>query len=316
MGGERAALADPQESRFRTGDRPSRTAEYMALFRAVETSRPARERLFDDPYAASLLTGRLKVLAAIAHLPWIGICATWLLDFGWPRTRSSAVIRTRVIDDLVRHAAATGAAQALFLGAGFDSRPYRLLELRRAAIFEVDHPATQAAKRARLLPAFREFPKNVRFVAVDFEKDSLEEALLSAGFDSRAVTVVIWEGVVSYLTAATVDRNFRLLARILAPGSLLIFTYVHRGALDGSVVFAEAQRWKSSVGSAGEPFIFGFDPAELPNYLEQRGFSLVSDASTADSATGLCDPQKRSEPGSQLYRAAAAQRSAYNDSYV
>src|ERR1039457_810539 len=88
--------------RFRTGDRPSRTAEYMALFRAVETAEPADRGLFDDPYAAPLLTGSLKALAEFARLPVVGRLATHFLDLGWPRTRSSAVVRTRLIDDLVR----------------------------------------------------------------------------------------------------------------------------------------------------------------------------------------------------------------------
>src|ERR1035438_222564 len=85
--------------RFRSGDRPSRTAEYMALFRAVETAEPADRRLFDDPLAAAFLTGPLKALAGSAPLPAIGRAATYFLDLGWPRTRSSAVVRTRLIDD-------------------------------------------------------------------------------------------------------------------------------------------------------------------------------------------------------------------------
>jgi O-methyltransferase involved in polyketide biosynthesis len=61
-----------------------------------------------------------------------------------------------------------------------------------------------------------------------------------------------------------------MLARILANGahrSQLIFSYVHQGALDGSVAFREARRWKSSVQSTGEPFIFGFDPAASSGLL-------------------------------------------------
>jgi hypothetical protein len=72
-----------------------------------------------------------------------------------------------------------------------------------------------------------------------------------------------------------------MLASILAHSSRLIFTYVHRGALDGSIAFPEARRWTSSVGSAAEPFIFGFDPEGLPADLEARGFALLSDASSS-----------------------------------
>jgi methyltransferase (TIGR00027 family) len=150
----------------------------------------------------------------------------------------------------------------------------------------------------------------VRFVPVDFERDDLETMLMQAGFDPEVTTVAVWEGVVSYLTPAAVDLNFRMLARILAHGSQLIFTYVHSGALDGSVKFREASRWKPSVQSTGEPFIFGFDPAALADYLRPRGFKLASDVSTAEAAKSCCAPLRRNEPGSELYRIAAALRTA------
>lgn len=300
----------PTANRFRTGDRPSRTAEYMALFRAVETAEAPRRRLFEDPYAAALLTGRLRALAGFARLPVAGRLATHFLDLGWPRTRSSAVVRTRLIDDLVRQAMRGGTRQALLLGAGFDSRPYRLEELRDVPLFEVDHPSTQKAKRQRLQARLGRLPANIHFVPVDFEKDDLETMLLRAGFDTNVATVAVWEGVVSYLTPAAVDQNFHMLARMLARESQLIFSYVHSGALDGSVAFREARRWKSSVRSSGEPFIFGFDPAGLADYLQPRGFVLRSDVSTAQAATPYCEPIERCEPGSELYRVAAAQRPA------
>jgi methyltransferase (TIGR00027 family) len=291
-----------------TTDQPSRTAEYMALFRAVETAGPPRRRLFEDPYAAAMLTGRLKALAAFARLPALGRLAAWFLDAGWPRTRSSAVVRTRLIDDLARQAVRDGTRQAMLLGAGFDSRPYRLAELREVPVFELDHPATQRAKRRRLEARLGPLPGNVRFLPVDFEKDDLAAALLRAGFDPQVASLVVWEGVVSYLTPAAVDQNFRTLARILAPHSELLFTYVHQGALDGSVAFREARRWKSSVRSTGEPFIFGFEPAALADYLQPRGFTLMSDVSTADAASSYGGPVARREPGSEMYRVAAARR--------
>lgn len=252
----------------------------------------------------------MKALAAFAHLPLAGRLTTWFLDLGWPRTRSSAVVRTRLIDDLTQQAVRHGARQALLLGAGFDSRPYRLDELRAVPVFEVDHPATQRAKRERLEARLGKLPGNVHFVPVDFETDDLENTLRQAGFDTGTRTVALWEGVVSYLTSAAVDQNFRMLACILAGGSELIFTYVHKDALDGSAAFREARRWKSSVRSTGEPFLFGFDPAALADYLGPRGFTLTSDVSTAEASRSYRATVGRDEPGSELYRVAAARRIA------
>lgn len=288
--------------------RPSRTAEYMAFFRALETCQPPSARLFDDPYAVALLPGWLRAVVRLAALPLIGRALPWLVDRGWPLTRSSGVVRTRLIDDAVAEALANGATQLVLLGAGLDSRPYRLLHGRPVSVFEVDHPATQRAKRERLLAVLGELPSNVRYLSVDFERDDLQAALEAAGYAPAGRAVIVWEGVVSYLSAASVDRTFSILSRLAAPASRLIFTYVDRGALDGSIHFAEAARWRGWVRFSGEPFTFGFEPAELPAYLADRGFRLLTDITTAAAAERYCPPLRRGEPGSRLYRVAVAER--------
>ncbi len=186
----------------------------MALFRAVENAEHPDRRLFEDPYAIPLLSGTLKALAAAARWPIIGRLVPAFLDFGWPYTRSSAVVRTRMIDDLVGEAIRAGARQLVLLGAGFDSRAYRLRETNGIAAFEVDHPATQRAKRQRLKPRFGRVIETVRFVEVDFEKDDLERALVTAGFKAEIPAVVVWEGVVSYLTGAAVNGNLGVLVNV------------------------------------------------------------------------------------------------------
>jgi O-methyltransferase involved in polyketide biosynthesis len=74
-------------------------------------------------------------------------------------------------------------------------------------------------------------------------------------------------------------------ARIAGPGSELALTYVHRGLIDGTVRFLHAGPWVASVAAAGEPFVFGFDPAELAGYLADRGWKLVDDLSTTEALT-------------------------------
>jgi methyltransferase (TIGR00027 family) len=287
---------------------PSRTAEYMALFRAVETAgRPGR-RLFEDPYAISFLSGALKALARVAQIPGLGRSVRAFLDFGWPYTRSSGVVRTRLIDDLVRDSIRAGVRQFVLLGAGFDSRAFRLTEVKGIPIFEVDHPATQRVKRARLSHALEHPPDNVHFVEVDFETDNLGFKLRDAGFDEKIPAVVLWEGVVSYLSEPAVNANLMLLSRLLAPDSRLILTYVHKGALDGSAAFRGSRRWSSWVRRSGEPFIFGFDPATLACILSQFGFRLESDVSTADAARRYSASNGRIESGSELYRVASMTR--------
>ncbi len=288
----------------------SRTAEYMAFFRALETMEPAARRLFADPYAFALLAGPLRTFAKMAGFPLMGSLVRAILEFGWPYTRSSGVVRTRAIDDLVNDAIFAGARQLVLLGAGFDSRAWRLHETQKIAVFEVDHPVTQRAKRERLNASIDQLAEQVRFVPVDFEKDDLRATLADAGFDPKIPSVVVWEGVVSYLTEPAVERTFAVLAGLLAPTSRLIFTYMDKGAIDGSKAFPGARRWRSWVRFSGEPFVFGFDPDNLGGTLRPFGFLLSSDESTEDTARRYCEPLGRTEPGSQAYRVATAVRAA------
>jgi methyltransferase (TIGR00027 family) len=237
----------------------------------------------------------------------IGRAVPAILDLGWPRTRSSGVVRTRLIDTMVQEALNDGAAQLVLLGAGYDSRAYRLPLAREVTVFEVDHPATQRAKRARLGVSGTSVA-HVRFVGVDFELENIADRLADAGFDERARSILVWEGVISYLSESAVDDNFELLSRICSVGSRLIFTYVDGRALDGSVEFEEARRWKGWVRLNGEPFVFGFHPDRLESYLAERGFRLDSDRSTAEVARDYRRELGRIEQGSDLYRVAEVTR--------
>jgi methyltransferase (TIGR00027 family) len=288
-------------------DHESSTAAYMALFRAVESARPAEGRLFTDPLASALLPTSLRLVADVARLPVIGRAVPAILDLGWPRTRSSGVVRTRLIDTMVQEALANGATQLVLLGAGYDSRAYRLPLAHDVTVFEVDHPSTQRAKRSRL-GASGTSVDHVRFVGVDFELDNVATRLADSGFDGRARSIVVWEGVISYLSGSAVHDNFEFISGICSPGSRLIFTYVDGRALDGSIDFEEAKRWKGWVRLNGEPFVFGFHPYQLKSYLADHGFRLDSDRSTADVAYGYRTELGRVEQGSDLYRVAEATR--------
>ncbi|NMO55691.1 class I SAM-dependent methyltransferase [Actinoplanes sp. TBRC 11911] len=279
-------------------NRASRTASQVALFRALESARP-HDRIFDDPLAVRFLPPGYRVLARLARVRPVGRRLEAYIDTRWSGPRASAVARTRLIDDLVSDA---GARQALFLGAGYDSRAYRLDALAGLPVFEIDHPATQAAKRDLLRPAEA---GRVHFVGVDLLADDLAAALRGAGVSAYERTVVVWEGVTNYLTADAVDRTLRQLAELLAAGSRIIFTYIDRGVLTGSI--PAAGEWHAAVTRQGEPWTFGFDPADLEAYLGERGLRLTLDMSTRDAAERYLSPLGRHEPAATFYRVAQAE---------
>jgi O-methyltransferase involved in polyketide biosynthesis len=79
----------------------SQTAEYMALFRALESAQPPSHRLFDDPYARNFLRPSLRFTADLARIPFVGDLIPWIIDRRWPGARTSGVARTKLIDDLL-----------------------------------------------------------------------------------------------------------------------------------------------------------------------------------------------------------------------
>ena len=241
----------------------------------------------------------------LSRLPLLGGLVPWYADRRLPGARTSAVARTRVIDDAFREAMRAGVEQAVILGAGFDCRAYRLPELSAATVFEVDHPATRAAKLQRLQRVLPRLPANVRFVEMDFDRQRLPEVLAHNGFDPRRPAVFLWEGVTNYLSAGAVDAVLRFVGGC-AGGTRLIFTYVHRGALDGSVAFEGAATLVREVAQLGEPWTFGLDPDEVPAYLAARGLQLHYDAGARDYRVQCFGPEGERMKGYDFYHVAIA----------
>ena len=265
---------------MRTGQ-ASRTAEYMALFRAIETNRPSDRRFFADPFAAGFLTPGLRAVASASGLPLVGPLVPRAIDRRWPGPRVSAVVRTRVIDEALEEALKDGVRQLILLGAGYDSRAQRIAASRSVRTYEVDHPTTQAQKVERLRE-MRADRATIDFVPVDFDREDLGTALLAAGYDTSAPQLRRLGGRHQLPHRGGGRRDFRWFAASAAPGSRIAFTYVHRGLLDGSERFADSGAWVGAVQDAGEPFTFGFLPSELPGYMGERGMELLYDRSTAD----------------------------------
>jgi methyltransferase (TIGR00027 family) len=285
----------------------SRTAEFMALFRALESLRAPEARLFEDRFAAGFLTPTLRCVATASRLPILAALVPRIIDRRWPGPRGAALVRTRFIDDAAVQAIRAGVPQVVILGAGFDSRAYRLPAIESARVFEVDHPVTQGRKRGRLRRMLGTLPSHVVFVAVDFDRDLLGDVMAASGFRPDRPAFFIWEGVTNYLSAEAVDATFRWLSGAAA-GSRVLFTYVHRGILDGSARFEGARESMDTVRRVGEPFTFGFDPAELPAYLLARGLRLVEDVGAAEYRARYLAPLGRASlKVSAFYRAAVAE---------
>jgi methyltransferase (TIGR00027 family) len=284
----------------------SRTAEYMALFRALESARSPSTRLFEDPLAHGFLRPSLRAVVRASRTPLGDAPVRAFIDWRWPGARASGVARTRLIDDALADALRAGLDQVVILGAGYDCRPYRVPGLETTRVLEVDRPATLVAKKARLERMLGALPAHVAFVEVDFNRRRLEEAMERSTFDPCARTFFIWEGVTNYLVESAVDETLRYVAGAGGPGSRILFTYIHASVLERRDGFAGAGRPASVVERAGEPWTFGIDPAELPGYLGARGLELIEDVGSLEYRARYMKPTGLHMRGYEFYRAALA----------
>jgi methyltransferase (TIGR00027 family) len=248
------------------------TAEGIAFARAMESYKPEGERVCFDPYARQFISLPMYVLMR--------------LFWGYAQRRSPGVsdylaVRTRHIDECLQSRIDSGIAQLVILGAGFDSRAYRFPQLKgRVKIFEVDHPATQAVKLARLKKIFGAIPDHVTFVPIDFNTDTLADRLAASRYDRNAKTLFIWEGVTYYLTAQAVDSELEFVAQNSGADSSIIFDYIYTEALDGTMKRNEVASMRRSQRFTGEGFLFGIRKGTVEEFLARRGFDRIHDADT------------------------------------
>ena len=134
-------------------------------------------------------------------------------------------------------------------------------------------------------------PANVRFVAVDFEKDDFVERLKEAGFDGTRRTLVIWMGVSYYLTPQAMARALTQIHALGGEGTRLTFDYIVQDVIDGSTRNRAALKAARRVAGLGEPWIFGLRPEELSNYLAAFGFKVVKDYEPEELRQRYC-PQR------------------------
>ncbi len=174
-----------------------------------------------------------------------------------------------------------GFGQIVILGAGYDSRAYRIPGIEKTQVFEVDHPNTSLHKKQSMDRILGGIPAHVHFVPIDFTKQDLGDELSSAGFDPDKRSFFIWEGVTNYLTHEAVDATLDHV-RGVASGSRLIFTYINQNVIKDPGAFSSTRSVTKTLRAIGEPWTFGLDPADVPGYLNEHGMVLLSDTGSLD----------------------------------
>ncbi len=263
---------------------PSRTSLYVAAGRALGAREPDESVRNPDYLAERLLGPEERALVADQAV-------VQALDQDYAEARQNLeamgsammmLIRTRFIEERLEQAVRDGASQVVILGAGFDTRAYRLAELLKdARIFEVDRPAMQQYKRRRIAETATQVPPNLTYVPVDFRHDNLGDALRSAGHDPARKTFFIWEGVTMYLPETAVEETLRWVGA-QATGSTIVFDFVGARVIefmktvDVNTLPEAARKAIERIQrlEAGEPWIFGLLEDGEAEFLGKFGLKL------------------------------------------
>ncbi len=251
--------------------KPSHTAKIVCYMRAL-AYREYGPPVARDHLAAQFLSPKIRAMvaddaqrASLLNLP----------DFQ-PANLSYLTARTRHLDRVFEEALADGVAQIVFLGAGYDSRSYRLgQDATNVQIFEVDAPTTQAAKRKYLDLAQIAVPPHVTFVSINFNYERLEDVLKAAGYDAGKRTLFVWEGVTYYISAEAVTDTLNFIWENSAENSIVAFDYIYEPMTRQQFNYHGGKEAYDVVAAAGEPFIYGIPEGEIEAFLAAHRFSLL-----------------------------------------
>ncbi len=257
-------------------EQPSDSALGVTLFRAMAAREPHEEIRGGDTLAEKFLPEQFRPLLENPA------ASQWMRN-KVPGSYEFFLARTAFFDAAFREALAAGLPQIVFLGAGYDSRPYRFRDLNSATrVFELDIESTQRRKRQVLEGAGIAVPDEVRFVPIDFSRDDLGQTLRAAGFDPALDTLFIWEGVLYYLPIEAVDRTLECVRSLSSPASTLAFDYLLDAPdMDTRYGVAEAKQAMRETYHA-EPIRTAIQEDTIESFLAQRGFRLLDHLTPED----------------------------------
>jgi len=234
----------------------SSTARAVAAFRALETKK-GPDALIRDPFAAKLAGSMDAIKSSLSDNQIKNIeqkysNLSYYVDL--------VAVRTKYIDDELEIGIKGGIRQVVILGAGLDSRAYRLESLRSLSVYEVDFPEVLQVK-AKLLAD--DIPISHRIeVQANLGLPSWPETLKSAGYKTNEPAFWVLEGLTGYLTESELRELFQIIKNLSSTGSKMIVTFVgtsgrltnqlHKFLTDSGDTLLQEYSWKTTKKSIFE----------------------------------------------------------------
>jgi len=273
---------------------------------AIEQYYPAGQRLVQDKLAIQFLPPVYQALVALTRWPSV---REWMINLLERRARGvwgGVLCRKRYIDDRLLEALDAGIQAVVILGAGLDTRAYRLAALGTIPVFEVDLPEIIAYKRALLQRLYGNVPAHVTLVTLDFDSQDLASRLASQGYRAEHKSFFIWEAVTQYLSEDGIYKTMSFLTQAKT-GSRLVFTYVRKDFIDGTARYGldalyETYRVRRKL------WRFGLEPKLVDAFLERYAWKELEQVGSQEYTLRYLKPAGRAMPVMEIERAVYAER--------
>jgi methyltransferase (TIGR00027 family) len=210
----------------------------------------------------------------------------WVVEHGprgiWTRsvTLAGLAARVRWFDSQVVSALHDGIKQVTVIGAGYDSRPWRIRS-NGVRFFELDHPATQQDK-------VRRAPQpSPTYIGSDLRTEDAAKALLDHGLDASQPALFILEGVTMYLGEDVVRRQLQLLGRVSAIGSRLAVDFYPPGKAGTAQHHRQLRVQQLARSGSGESFRLALDRPQAVGLVRDSGWKIDEVMSLRDAANTL-----------------------------
>lgn len=256
---------------------------------AMEQSFSKKERIIEDDLAYRLLPFSGRALLWLMRPEPFRNWMIRLTEKDAPGIWGGIMCRKRYIDEQLADSLRRIDA-VVNLGAGFDTRVYRLPALSGVPVWEVDQSENIKPKQQRLRKLLGTIPSHVTLVAIDFDREDLGAVMKAHGYAADKRTFFIWEAVTQYLTEKGIRTTFDYLAKAVR-GSRLAFTYIRQDFLDGRAMYDWEKGYREYV--ATNTWIFGMEPETWPSFLEKYGWQVIEDIGYDEMAARYVKPTGR-----------------------
>ncbi len=272
---------------------------------AIEQLFPKNQRIIEDDLAYKIMPFSTR---AYVQLLRFAALRNWMIrisDKSIPGIWGGMLCRKRYIDEKLIES--VGQIDAVVnLGAGFDTRAYRLPQLAGIPVWEVDQPENIEPKRVQLRKLFGKVPAHVKLVPIDFDHEQLEAVLASHGYLADTRTFFIWEAVTQYLTESGIRSTFDFLSKA-AQGSRLAFTYVRSDFLAGRVMYGQEALYKRYV-SNDKIWLFGLNPEDVADFIGAYGWRVIEHLDYGELAERYVKPTGRKLAATPIERMVYAEK--------